>query len=272
MTNTYQEADDLLYDLLIENHITIKDVYNCMEQHEDEIMNMMKIFNLLDDRDRLLSLTILYLLAREQGKEVTNLYCRDYAIKNVNYRESCTKEDIKLLLTACLDNPIFFSFAMRLYKDIKAKLEWEAEAKKEAEDEQDVEVEAEDEAVMERFAAVIIIFYQGARAAATEDLDTFLEEHMEFNGVWGTLVLKKDNDNWVQYEFVFDEDNYQEKMPFVLEVQFTTKSGSKKPPIILNRCREENVITHIYSDLISGIDYLSEEGNFTIIAKELDTK
>jgi len=268
MADTHKEADDLLDDLMIENHITIKDVYNCAEQHEDEIKNMVNIFDLENDHDRLLVLTILRLLAGEHGKAVTDLYCRDYAIKNENYRENCAKEDIKLLLTACLYNRAFFSFAMRLYGDIEARLGRIAEKERIAPPEELMVINT----VL--FVKKWIIPYKRDIDAAPRGYVTFLkEEHMECNGICGTLELRKNKYNQVQCLFTFDEDKYQKKIPFVLEVQFTTKSDSKKHTITLNRFDKGNVITYIFSDIESGID-LSKgiEGDFTIMAKQPDAE
>jgi len=119
-----RNIDGMLNDLMLENHITIKDVCNCAEEHKPKFKNMMNIFDLENERDQRLSLMLLHLLSRERGEEVTAYYCREHQLSvNIGNRiENFPWNDVNLLLTACLYNPAFFFFALDLCEKIQIYL------------------------------------------------------------------------------------------------------------------------------------------------------
>jgi len=113
-----QEADELLYDLLLEHRIIHDDVDSCFEQHSNEIKEMMSIFEHKTNKDSQLCLALLNLLVPEQGSEIMAYYSRKY---NLSVKPVVSRDDVKLLLTACLKNRAFFSYALRVCKRIKIR-------------------------------------------------------------------------------------------------------------------------------------------------------
>jgi len=115
------EAEFLLKELMFNNNVTLKDIYNCKEQHGKEIKEMMNIFNHNNDRDQRLSLEVIYLLSKESGSDFMDYYGKEYSLSQMeNIKKSFPKEDIELIITAFFYNSMFYSFSMSICEEIDA--------------------------------------------------------------------------------------------------------------------------------------------------------
>ena len=118
-----QNADKFLDELMLENHITVNDVYTCFERHKNEIWGMTNIFKHKDADAQRLSLESLGLMGQDQGNKVMEFYCREYGWSQPKFTcGNFPRGDVVLLLTACFYNPAFFSFALSVSEDIKSRL------------------------------------------------------------------------------------------------------------------------------------------------------
>ncbi|MCL2800443.1 MAG: tetratricopeptide repeat protein [Treponema sp.] len=127
MTSTLmkQKASRLLNTLMLENHVTFDDIYYCAEENKEKIKKMLSIFKKNNMEDEMLSLEIVGLLAQNDVSEVVDYYCKNYYISNdVKNKYNIQKKDknIKLLLTACMCNPMFYYYTLDLCKRIKEKI------------------------------------------------------------------------------------------------------------------------------------------------------
>lgn len=256
----HQNADDLLDYLLTQNHVSIRDVYYCAQQREDEIINIMNIFDLETEREQRLALTILGLLAGEQwGGEVTDFYCRDYAITK-NYKDNVTMEDVKLLLTACLYHPIFFSFTMRLCKDIKTDLRHRHRT------------ERPKFPVKWNKTATSVKEFILLRAAAT----TKNTGYLPFNNDpvetppevqhGGTLKVeyKKHEEGLYDLRFIFSFNESFKEPPYLPEIEFLPFGKSEKCRFKMEEFHE-NISSLVY--YLKNVE-LSDESKFTLILNQ----
>ena len=122
MTNvkTWQKTNDILYKSLLDNRITHADVDLCVMQRLDEIDSIMNIFDHKTTRDCQLVFELMGLLAQDQREEVMAFHDRQY---NFSIRPDFSRDDVVLLLTSCLYNPAFFSFALSICECIKSRIE-----------------------------------------------------------------------------------------------------------------------------------------------------
>jgi len=115
-----RETDKLIKDIMRENSISLDNVLNCFEQHKDEINEMNSIFYLVGERSKQLAIGSIGLLAREQADTFTEYYRREFKLsKSLN---GLSKEDITLLVTACIYKPAFFSLPLSICDNIQSKL------------------------------------------------------------------------------------------------------------------------------------------------------
>jgi len=276
-----QYASELLYNLMLKNHITDNLLKNYAKLHMGEIMDMMDIFEHESERDRRLALTLFSLLGQDQGKEVVGFYSREY---NLSDNLDFDREDVLLLLTACKMNPAFFSYALSVCEDIKSELA-SANDKKFSEEEnaqmeyQIVEMEPsiEEEKTQVKYKIIELTFFfpieePNAAAPADDDYKEFFSKSITYKDFNGTLHFMGDTDKRVYLEFVFDK--YQKKIPFELELCFTTTRDHKEHVIVIpsyNPLRDEETnFTAIRSDEARDIDYSGGiEPNYKISLKLL---
>ena len=226
MTNAIltQEEGELLNDIMLENNIHLKDVYTCAEQHWDEIQGMMNIFyNKKEIRNQRLILTLLGLIAQEQSDKVIAFYSEVY---DISIKPDFSKEDIKLILTACVYNHAFFLFALNLCERIESKLEDEAVIPNTI-----IVREENGYIIIEITFFRLIEGYKASAAPADDDFKEFFSEPIIYKDIKGTLHFKGDTEKRVYLEFVFDK--YYKKIPFELKLCFTTTRDHKEHVIVI---------------------------------------
>jgi hypothetical protein len=229
-----QLTDNLLHDLLIETRITHIDIAMCAMQHMSRINHMIDIFDHKTDKDRQLVLELIGLIAQEQRDDAIKFYKKTYKFSE---NPASDRDDEVLLITACLHNPPFFSFAQSVCEDIKAE-------------------------VRKSSANVIYHYFQKSEipesiAAAEPGFYTFHELKVNLGDIHGTLHFKKDDLDNLQLELIFDES--QEFIPSELQVHFTTKRDGEPHEIDISKLSikdDEHRIISISSELISGIDHM----------------
>lgn len=247
-TITKQYADELLCNLLLEHRIIHDDVNSCFKQHGDEIKGMMSIFEHKTNKDRQLSLTLFNLLTPEQGEEVITYYSKEY---NLSVKPDVSRDDVKLLLTACLKNKAFFSYALRVCERIKSRLS---------------------ENCLAEFHHYDPIRMRHAAAPADDNFNEFFhDDSIVHNNINGTLFFKGNRKNQVYLEFVFAK--YQSTIPFKLELSFVTTNDKKKHTIDIPADKyvisdEEEDCTAIRSETVD-IDYSGGIESYTIRLKPL---
>ena len=233
--------DRLLINLMLTNHITLSDAYHCAEQQMDRINNMMDIFEHDNDEDKQrLVLELLGLLAQDKRSEVISYYSKEY---DFDVKPDSNAEDVKLLLSACIYNPSFFSFALSICEFVRSKL---SAAKPIAEG---VNVIPFRKPIFQDHLPVF-------NAASPEGFKIFIEKPMDIdNNISGTFYFMGNTYKQVILEFVFNEA--QEKIPFELEFCFTAKDGGEEKRIIINLPKpgENSMIIGIRSDLEKNIDF-----------------
>jgi hypothetical protein len=245
---TKQYADKLLYTLLIRNHITHSDVDYYVQWHRDEIDGMIRIFDHENDKDQRLTLELLGILAGDQREKVIGFYSKTYNLPPIQL--DFPKEDIKLLLTACWDDPAFFYFALSVCEDIKLKLnQLEPDTGKE-------------EPLIISFPTkgrVIVDTEKAALKPAADNtkLVSFFVKSLDCEGIHGKLVFYSINQLDVILEFIFDKP--QKNLPYKLQVHITTQcDGTKHPPITIpgeGKNIKDGEIASITSKPTSGINY-----------------
>lgn len=276
-----QEVNKLLNDILIENRITYKEVYDCAKWRRKEIMNMMSIFDRKNDRDIRLSLEILCLLAQTQGDKVLDLYGNEYGFTSIveDLHKNIPKEDKILLLTACMYNPLFQSFTVGFCEDIKLLLD----VKKDVPDTEDItqreyEVEEITQKEYENGIVTIIIFtfnrpiklieHDDATPASDDGNGVFeniLIKEIKYSNptytIEGTLFLKGKGgkEKRAYLEFVINDRKKidKERIPFELKFCFKPTHDSPKEIIADNPRKDKTgkIIIAINSGIINNIDF-----------------
>lgn len=100
-------------DLMVKNKVTIDDIYHCVEQYEDEIDNMVNIFDFNTKRDQRLAVLTMRLLGKEQGNAISKYYSKHVHRLPLGNPKNFSKEEVILVLTACLYNGVFYSQSLR---------------------------------------------------------------------------------------------------------------------------------------------------------------
>jgi hypothetical protein len=262
MTNTItkQDRDELLNALMLENHITFDDVYNCAEQNMSGIKEMMSIFDHKNDRDRRLSMELIGLLSQSQGDRVITFYSGEYypSVNIKNLYKNFSKDDVKLLITACMYNPAFFSYALRLCERIKSTF--------------DVRQNTQIPPLYRKVKPEPI--YKLAATGTIDDFIEFFTEFIDYKSASGTLRFMGNDQQEVYIEYIFDR--FQDEIPFKLEFYFKTAHDNKEHPIIIpaeERYQVENhdgKIVAIRSDIESDIDYSKGIANWEINLRPID--
>ena len=285
-TKMIPESDDKIYEILSDNRITRIDVDLCRIQHNDEIEDIMNIFDYKNDRERVLVLELMGLLAQEQRREVMDYFCNEYNLP-INYNIS--REDCVLLLTACLLNPLFYSFAKSDYKSIKARLNQvnqneitSSDVKNELENEIHNEypwgkiiiINNKNNVIKNNLKAKISLnddmYY---KAASTEGWITFNEiKDININNICGELQFQKHSDHGFRLKFQFTVP--QKKLYFdKIEVSFTAKNNGKEKEESVNILTDDvhcqfngdQEVIFILSEPSREIDYNSDiDKNLTI--------
>ena len=253
ITITNQHIDDRIYDLLLENNITHLDVDLCAMRHMDKINDMMSIFDHKTPRDRQLVLGLLGLIAQEEHRDATiNFYKETYGFTE---NPASDRDGIVLLLTACLYNPAFFSFAMSVCEDIEAEL-----AAIPVTERRDIKTSS---IKVIRSPHIINTNYkipaEALAADSTEEkgFEDIYKYSINHENIRGTLFYMKDDLKNFQLRIHFTE--LQDPIPFVLEVHFTTINDGEKHtiPMLIDggvKDTEERII-HIQSGVYDNINY-----------------
>jgi len=254
------DTDELLNELMLENHITLKDVYTCAERHKNEIMEMMDIFEHENDDDRRLSLELLGLLAQDQGDKVMEFYHEEYGF--AQSKPLCgnfPREDVELLLAACLYNPTLLSFALSVSEDIKSRLAVRL-------DEEPETVEASANAASGYVIIWTFRFPDRMKRSlgSTPGFKEFFNKHISHNNIDGELKLMENSHNQVYLEFEFAKP--QDTINFELEFCFTTTIDSKDHRILVNKRSGNEVMgfTSISSGTVDGVDCTDGIENCTV--------
>jgi len=215
MTNTIikKEMDELLNELMLENHITLKDVYDCAEQHMNEIEAMMGIFDHKNDNDRRLALELIGILSQAQRDKILDFYRNEFKLSG---KPGYNKDDVKLLLTACLYNTVFFSFAISICSDIKSRLD-------------------STNIIQFPVRGKLFLCSQVKRnAAAGEGFEEFYCEPQTCNGISGNIHFMGNDQKQVYIDFIFDKP--LESVPFDgIEYAFKTSHDHKEHFLVANR-------------------------------------
>jgi len=209
-----QEMDELLNELMLENHITLKDAYDCAEHHMNEIEGMMVIFDHKNDNDQRLALELIGILSQAQRDKIVDFYKNEF---NLSCKPAFNKENVKLLLTACLYNTVFFSFALSICEDIKERID----SKK--------TVRLPVHRIKLSLSSPVL-----RDAAAGEGFDEYFHEQQTYNGFSGILYFMGNDQKQVYIEFKFDKP--LDSVPFdEIEYSFKTSHDHKEHFIVANR-------------------------------------
>jgi len=272
---TKQDTDDLIINLMMKHHITLKDVDNCAKKHWSKIKEMMGIFDHKTYKDQQLTLNLLTLLTQEQSNKFVDFYSREY---NLSLKTDLSIEDVKLLLTACLYNPTFFSYSLRLCERIKSRLDVKAdvlpcaeaavrkknkskfEIKTDIPNTKNEDIKAEYK-IFKSHNQIDFVFpkpieEKSVATPADDGYEEFFKKTITYKEHSGTLVFWGDKYNRVYLEFCFDK--CIKKVPFELELCFTTTHDQKQHTIRAYKPRKDmdgNITAISSEDEYRDIDY-----------------
>jgi len=230
MINEITELDnnEKLSKLMLEHHVTLGDMYFCATLNMSKIKNMINIFKLESSRDQQLVLKLLSLLAKNQDKRIVNCYREEYGMPIIDI--NLPKEDIELLLTACLYNSSFFDYALDVCErreamlpvresiiDILVKLASKALNK----------VDEITNEIIEVISSPNRIY---APSLAAPQSEGFKEYKIDFPDISDIIYLKWNKQKQVYLEIIFDEPK-NSISPFELTFCFTTTSDKKSHTI-----------------------------------------
>jgi hypothetical protein len=106
-------ASDFLNDLMLDNNISIKAIYDCGREHRETIENIRNIFNLKTKDDRKLCISLLAIMAGDQRERVIQ-YFREENNIDETLDEIFLKKNTSLLITALAYDTRFFAMAWNL--------------------------------------------------------------------------------------------------------------------------------------------------------------
>lgn len=261
-----QDEYEMLDALMLENNISLRELYYFAEQHMDKINEITDIFGHKTDRARRFVLELLGLLGRDRGDEIMARYAREFDFPPPEYLHgNFPREDVELLLAACLYNPSFLYFAQSIYGDVEEELEGEVKDK-----------QPPFKRRSPRILKTLKVKF-GGLYADVKGLQPFHKESLDINGICGTLYFEKNEQH--DAKFVFQFEKAQETVPFELEVYFITKHDHEPHPVSIPADEIHTIkgkkgeIAAIQSDLKQGIDYSEgiEGDYYTVKAIQPDT-
>ena len=245
-------------DLLIENNVTLKMVYDCSVNDRETICGIKKIFKAENQRDFLLSLTALRILGKNNRDKVAGYFKKDYGIR-YDLDEQFFEQNKTLVLTAFLHNPAFFAMAVNIHGLIRHELQ-----KQEAPSIQAAVDTAHD--LLNKVYDFIFtpqpalqFGYVAASGADVKWITVGKPVQVNLNGIKGGLhIFGKDlnGKRSVLFRFAFAE--YFKPLPFYLDVKFITNIDNMTHELRLdekyvdNPEEKELVIT---SQVKTGIDF-----------------
>ena len=255
-----QHLDAVLYDFLFKYRITHRDVDLCKLLHMGEISNTMNIPDHKTLVDQQLFAKLLGLLAGDQCERVMDFYSMEH---NFLVDKNISREDEVLLFTACLEYPAFFSFALSVCEDIELELHKPVMREGEAKPYTIEKIKVNGKSCPSYTFGMPV--HKRAADGEDKDLTIFLEQTITYkdsSGIekdLGTLKIKTNNQNKARFEFSYKKFWY--RIPYELELRFTTKNDKKEctidilaDPKFCDQNREEN-ITIMKTDYISDIDF-----------------
>jgi hypothetical protein len=169
-----------------------------------------------------------------------------------------------MLLTALIYNRAFYAMTENYRGFISAGLPV-GKVEGEISETSDVEENAQMEYRMIRETPTLVVFYfilpVKERNTAANDSEKFKEifhNSIAYNDIRGTLYFMGNKYKQVYLEFIFDK--YKDKIPFGLELCFTTTQDHKEHTIVITADKDpmgdrETDITVVRSDVINGINY-----------------
>jgi len=260
-----QDANELLDEVLLENRVPLKDIYNCAKQNFDELEKMMDIFEHKNDRDWHLCLGSVGLLARDQSDRVMSYYCRAFNLDQAKYLcGNIPREDVVLLLTACVYNPVFFSFALDASEDIQNRLAVEDERRREF---NIVEMPGYSADGRKAFVALQSRNREWRNAASKDGWKEYFSKDIFCDKFSGKFEFFGNHHKQVYIKFWPAEDKVQENIPYEIEFCFTTTRDPNKMPhrILADMHGRERGRKYIYSLPVDGVDYEGGiEANYTV--------
>jgi len=260
--------------------VALTTIYHYNNDHKGEIEHIRDIFYLKGaSKEKVLAL--LYMLSSGKEDDAIQKYREQTGLNNIEYNPTSLLDQYKvLLITAMVYNRAFYAMAVNYRGFVSAGL---AVGK--------VEEEAVGTVPMKNTGWVYLtivkleskkekyryISYEPVyrKAAAGVGFTKVFEKPFDHKGISGTLRFWGNEEHEVYVDFVFDE--FQELIPYKLELCFTTTRDHKQhPPIIIpadeNRITkdQERGVTIITSKYIGDVDYSDGiDSNYTLDVIEL---
>jgi len=293
MELTQQEIWDIFLNQIMEaNNVSFKSINECMETNEDEIDAMDTLFDSYEDISIRKRLVLLHIISQDRSKENMEYYRNNVEYSNEASMDSDLEKYKTLLIASLIFNIDFFIMACNWCGFIQAEVKKRNTNEEPSncqqvlalvffKNEQNYEqiTGFKPKKVMPKYILWVIPFpISAGPSAAGSEATIFKEISITYEGIKGKLRFIKEPHKETFYEFIFDE--YQDIVPFELELRFTTICGKKKKKhkinipwdkghIEKNRKKNKTKITskkYYDVDLSDGI-----EANYEIIIKLLDS-
>ena len=262
MDTHFSTQDEFMDDLLLKHRISLRVLSDFAENHIEELKHAEDIFDLRDEHDEKLCLSVFCLMAGENAPAVRNNFCNRYQINDSSVDEIFFERNKLFLIAAFAYNPVFFAMCWNLCGIIASQLAMEAES--------------QNETITPKKNKSVNLFFQRrvevpAASGADEALREIWAESIDLDGVQGNLRIRANNrDDAGEMEFRFRFSEYHGEPLYFLKVHFTAKSDESRHiaelnKIAVNSKRKKELI--IASSVQSGIHY--SEG-FTITSIEVE--
>lgn len=262
MKQRLSAQDEFIDSLLLENGISLRNVYDYAEGHMNDLETAENIYSLNSERDKKLCLSIFRLISEEYAAAISNCFNAEYNINNITLDDSFFEENKLFLIAAFIYNPQFFARSWNLCGLFISHLAYEAGTRKETKE----------------LSQAIIVFwvrqvsvYNASGEKGT--LKTIWSEEVNEKGIRGKLAIKANNkDDAGELHFRFRFSEYSPRPPFFLRVHYATEKDGKEHTAELTEwtSSKRNRELAIFSITEQGIKYA--EGltitNLEILAQE----
>jgi hypothetical protein len=223
MVKELNAGDEFIDQLLLEHHISLRNVYDFAEEHIRDLEQAESIFDLKNERDEKLCLTLFRLMTGEYAKAVSESFCNRYNIDGSSLDDIFFEQNKLFLIAAFIYNPAFFAMSWNLCGIIRSELAYGVKT-------QPGTIEQKNSP--SPFQRTIHAY---AASSADEARIPIWSENIDQDGIQGELrILANNIDNAGEVEFRFKFKEYHSEPPYYLRVNFKTNSDNTEHVAELN--------------------------------------
>ena len=233
-------------DLLVQNNVSLKKIYDCSVKQKETISQIKKIFDSKTYNDYLLTMTVLRVIEGNKAENIIGYFKKDCGI-DYNPDDKYFDDNKILVLTAFIFNPSFFSMAVNMHGLIMHELQRQnSSAALLSEKLNDLKEKVSDLVSKEKYVNLNIPAFQlNYISASTSNhglIEIMRKDNIDLGGIKGTLIINGSEKNKIiQFKFEFPRPN--RTFPFNLEISYTTKADNKKHKIILEKINEYTLVS-----------------------------